>query len=111
LSAHQYPNLCQWQSLRSIPSDLNWHFRIGYALDQAQLLQEKIQHALQVPVKPCKVRFQHQIITLLTEVEGASRKDLTVKKNEYMDTALAISNADRSKLCANRVVRRLAASA
>jgi len=76
LSVHQCSQPRQWQS-----SEINFltqlALQIGYALDQAQLLQEK-QHALQVS-EALQGSLQHQIITLLTEVEGASRGDLTVR--------------------------------
>ena len=76
LSVHQCSQPRQWQS-----AEINFltqlALQIGYALDQAQLLQEK-QSALQVS-EALQGSLQHQIITLLTEVEGASRGDLTVR--------------------------------
>lgn len=53
--------------------------QIGYALDHAQILQER-EEALQ-DSETLKDSLQQQIIQLLGEVQGASRGDLTVRAN------------------------------
>ena len=51
--------------------------QIGYALDQADLMQER-QDSLQTS-EALKESLQQQILALLAEVEGATRGDLTVR--------------------------------
>jgi twitching motility protein PilJ len=76
LGIYQSSESRQWQRFESdFLSQLA--LQIGYALDQAQLLQEN-QRALQAS-EMLKESLQLQILALLEEVEGASRGDLTVR--------------------------------
>jgi twitching motility protein PilJ len=76
LTAHQCSHARDWQ-VSEMNAFTQLATQIGYALDQAQLLQDK-QKALQ-SAETLKDQLQQQILKVLAQVEGAIQGDLTVR--------------------------------
>ncbi len=76
LAAHQCRSPRTWQ-INESTSFVQIANQIGYALDQAFLLQKQ-QQSLQV-TETLKDSLQQQVLTLVKQVEGVTRGDLTVR--------------------------------
>ncbi|MEB3295122.1 MAG: GAF domain-containing protein, partial [Synechococcales bacterium] len=76
LTAHQCSQPREWQ-VAEMNAFTQLATQIGYALDQAQLLQDK-QKALQ-SAEMLKDQLQQQILKVLAQVQGAIQGDLTVR--------------------------------
>ncbi len=76
LAAHQCRSPRIWQTNEST-TFVQIANQIGYALDQAALLQKQ-QQTLQV-TETLKDSLQQQVLTLVQQVEGVTRGDLTVR--------------------------------
>ncbi|MGI0491245.1 methyl-accepting chemotaxis protein [Alkalinema pantanalense CENA528] len=76
LCAHQCQRPRYWQN-SEINTFVQFANQIGYALDQAQLLQNQQQSRLSA--ETLKDQLQQQIVHLLSDVEGVAQGDLTVR--------------------------------
>ncbi|OUC11601.1 MAG: hypothetical protein B0A82_26990 [Alkalinema sp. CACIAM 70d] len=76
LCAHQCQRPRYWQN-SEINIFVQFADQIGYALDQAQLLQNQQQSRLSA--ETLKDQLQQQIVQLLSDVEGVAQGDLTVR--------------------------------
>lgn len=76
LAAHQCSNMRNWQKIE-IDFLRQVAIQLGFALEQATLLEQK--EKISQEQSQQKEIFQHQLVQLLNDIEGAASGDLTVR--------------------------------